>query len=143
MRLLSKSKLMAFRQCPKRLWLEVHHPELKQDSEAVQARFAVGDQVGEIARTTYDTKGNGRFIDIGELGYPTVFSATTEYMHDALPIFEAAFQCEGALALVDALLPTKKGRTSGWRMVEVKSSTSVKDVHRDDIAVQAYVAKSS
>jgi len=143
MRSLSKSKLMAFRQCSKRLWLEVHHPELKQDSDGVQARFAVGDQVGEIARTTYDTKGNGRFIDIGELGFPTVFSATTEYMHDALPIFEAAFQCEGALALVDALLPMKKGRTSGWRMVEVKSSTSVKDVHRDDIAVQAYVAKSS
>ena len=30
MRTLSKSKLLAFRQCPKRLWLEVHRPELRE-----------------------------------------------------------------------------------------------------------------
>ena len=29
MRTLSKSKLLAFRQCPKRLWLEVHQPQLR------------------------------------------------------------------------------------------------------------------
>jgi CRISPR/Cas system-associated exonuclease Cas4 (RecB family) len=143
MRPLSKSKIMAFRQCPKRLWLEVYHSDLKQDSSGVQARFAAGDQVGAIARTLYDPKGNGRLINIDELGFPAVFSATTECMQDTLPIFEAAFQCDGALALVDVLLPMKKGRASGWRMVEVKSSTSVKDVHRDDIAVQAYIAKAS
>jgi hypothetical protein len=39
MRALSKSKLMAFRQCPKRLWLEVHHPELREDSAATQKEF--------------------------------------------------------------------------------------------------------
>ena len=30
MRTLSKSKLLAFRQCPKRLWLEVHQPQLQR-----------------------------------------------------------------------------------------------------------------
>lgn len=42
MRTLSKSKLLAFRQCPRRLWLEVHRPELRSDSTATQASFAVG-----------------------------------------------------------------------------------------------------
>lgn len=34
MRTLSKSKLLAFRQCPKRLWLEIHAPQLREDSGA-------------------------------------------------------------------------------------------------------------
>ena len=50
MRNLSKSKLMAYRQCPKRLWLEIHHPELRADSAATEASFAIGHQVGDIAR---------------------------------------------------------------------------------------------
>lgn len=39
---LSKSKIIAFRQCPKRLWLEVHKPELREDSADAQARFQAG-----------------------------------------------------------------------------------------------------
>jgi hypothetical protein len=39
MRPLSKSKLMAFRQCPKRLWLEVHRPELREGPAATQKEF--------------------------------------------------------------------------------------------------------
>jgi len=58
MRTLSKSKLLAFRQCPKRLWLEVHHPELREDSAATQASFVVGHQVGAIAQKMYDIEGN-------------------------------------------------------------------------------------
>ena len=47
---LSKSKLIAFRQCPKRLWLEIHRPELKVWDEATERRFATGAQVGELAQ---------------------------------------------------------------------------------------------
>ena len=57
MRPLSKSKIIAFRQCPKRLWLEVHRPDLREDSSAAQAAFQVGYQVGEIARRIYDPEG--------------------------------------------------------------------------------------
>ncbi|MCY0854028.1 hypothetical protein [Cupriavidus sp. D39] len=56
MRALSKSKLMAFRQCPKRLWLEIHRPELREDSATTEASFQVGHQVGEIAQRLYDPK---------------------------------------------------------------------------------------
>ena len=50
MRNLSKSKIIAFRQCPKRLWLELHRPELRDDS-ASQIVFAIGNQVGDVAQT--------------------------------------------------------------------------------------------
>lgn len=50
MRLLSKSKLMEFRQCPKRLWLSIHRPELSEDSVCAQARFRVGFQRAERQR---------------------------------------------------------------------------------------------
>ena len=41
-KILSKSKLLAFRQCPKRLWLEVHRPDLREDSSATESSFDVG-----------------------------------------------------------------------------------------------------
>lgn len=59
MRNLSKSKLIAFRQCPKRLWLEVHRPELREDSAATQASFNVGNTVGDVAHQIYDPAGKG------------------------------------------------------------------------------------
>ena len=50
MRTLSKTKLLAYRQCPKRLWLEIHKPELREDSTATQVNFSVGNRVGDLAR---------------------------------------------------------------------------------------------
>jgi len=55
--------------------------------------------------------------------------------HPDRPIFEATFQHDGVLVRADLLLPTP----SGYRMVEVKSSTSVKPYHVDDCAIQSWV----
>ena len=143
MRTLSKSKLLAFRQCPKRLWLEVYSPELREDSSATQASFTVGHQVGDIARKLYDPKSKGALIDPQSEGFEAAFERTQELLQTAQPIFEAGFRAEGALAFADVMQPVKKGGKLGWRMVEVKSSTSVKDYHLDDAAVQAFLARSS
>jgi hypothetical protein len=143
MRALSKSKLLAYRQCSKRLWLEVHRPKLREDSAATQASFNVGHQVGDIARQLYDPRGKGVLIDPQADGFDAAFSRTQELLTSAQPIFEAGFRSEGALALADVMLPVRKGGKLAWRMIEVKSSTSVKDYHRDDAAVQSFVARSS
>ncbi len=143
MRTLSKSKLLAYRQCPKRLWLEVHRPKLREDSAATQASFAVGHQVGDIARRLYDPRGKGVLIDPQVDGFDAAFARTQELLTSVQPIFEAGFRAGGALALADVMLPVRKGGKLAWRMVEVKSSTSVKDYHRDDAAVQSFVAHSS
>lgn len=143
LRNLSKSKLLAYRQCPKRLWLEIHKPELREDSAATQASFSIGHQVGDIARRLYDPDGKGQLIDPQSEGFAAAFTRTTELLATAQPIFEAGFCSSGALAFADVMLPIKKGRKLAWRMVEVKSSTSVKDYYRDDAAIQAFLARSS
>lgn len=138
MRVLSKSKLVALRQCPKRLWLEIHQPSACEDSGATVATRAAGHQVGDIARQIYDPQQQGTLIDPQAEGFDAAFARTQALLPSAQPIFEAGFRAEGALAFADVLLPTRR---NGWRMVEVKSSTTVKDYHRDDAAVQSFLAR--
>ena len=143
MRTLSKSRLLAFRQCPKRLWLEIHRPELRDDSAAAQSAFAVGNRVGEIARSIYDPRGKGVLVDRDADGIEAALARSLSLLESNQPIFELGFQVEGALAFADVMLPEKKGGRRVWRMVEVKSSTQVKDYHRDDIAIQAFIARAA
>ena len=140
MRNFSKSKLMALRQCEKRLWLEVHRQDLREDSEQAEYRFQVGHQVGDMARALFDPDGKGALIDIDQDGFAAAFARSAELLKQRQPIFEAGFSGGGALAFADVMLPTEFPAELAWRMIEVKSSTSVKEYHRDDIAVQAYVA---
>lgn len=143
MRKLSKSKIMAYRQCERRLWLEVHRPSLREDSAATLAAFANGYSVGDVARQIYDQDEEGVLIDIDELGFNEAFAATRRHLAGQLPIFEAGFSMPGALAFADVLLPTGTASKPSWRMVEVKSSTSLKAIYQDDAAVQAYIARHS
>jgi len=140
MRNLSKSKILAFRQCPKRLWLEIHKPELRDDTGSEMA-FQIGHQVGDIARTIYDPAGRGVLIDIDALGHGEALARSAVLLRDGLtPVFEAGMAAGGALAYADVMLPDLKDGTLAWKMIEVKSSTGVKDYHRDDIAVQSHIA---
>lgn len=137
---LSKSKLMAFRQCPRRLWLEVHRPDLAEFSDGAEARFTVGDKVGALARKLFDPDGRGTLIDPRREGYPAAIQRTQELLSGSAPIFEATFVANGGLALADVMLPVAKGSPAGWRMIEVKSSTEVKPHQLEDVAIQTYIA---
>ena len=53
-------------------------------------------------------------------------------------LFEAAFEHEGVLVRADVIERLPEG---GWRLVEVKSSTRLKDVFVLDAAVQLWVLK--
>ncbi len=143
MRMLSKSKLLAFCQCPKRLWLEIHQPKVREDSVATQASFDTGNLVGDIARQLYDPKGKGQLIDVQAEGFAAALARSTELLASGQPIFEAGFSGGGALAFADVMLPARKGGQRVWKMIEVKSSTSVKDYHRDDAAIQAFIARAA
>ena len=142
MAILSKSRLMAFRQCPKRLWLEVHQPHLRDDSSATEANFATGNEVGAIARSVYDADGTGAFLDIQGLTLNGLMEATRGLLNERRRIFEAGFtigdMARGERVITDILEPDSDGRS--WHMVEVKSSASVKDYHLEDAAIQYYVA---
>lgn len=141
MSVLSKSKLLAYRQCPRRLWLEVNRSNLCADSSATAARFRDGHRVGELARQIYDPKNKGALIDIETLGTQGALAQTQQLLTQRRPIFEAGFQAGGARAFTDALLPVRKGNRRLWRIVEVKSSTSIKEYQRDDVAIQFWIAQ--
>jgi hypothetical protein len=143
MKNLSKSKLMAYRQCPKRLWLEIHMPERRADSPATRASYDVGNQVGRIAQQLYDPYGAGEVLDNQRDGYDFVLKRTLELLNVPKPIFEAGFSAAGVIAFADVLLPVQGKSGDAWRMIEVKSSGSVKDYHRDDAAIQAFAARSA
>ena len=143
MRTFSKSKLLALRQCPKRLWLEVHRPDLREYSQETDSRVQAGFQVGEIARRIYDQDRQGVLIDVQADGFDRVFERTAELLHTRQPIFEARFSAGGALTFADILLPEQTGAELVWHMIEVKSSTSVKNYHYDDLAIQAFAVKAA
>lgn len=138
---LSKSKILSLRQCEKKLWLEVHHKELATESAAARKNFAIGDQVGAVSRQIYDPTGTGTLIDPFATGFTAAFALTETLLAHRQPIFEAAFSMAGGLVLADVLLPGNAN--DAWRMIEIKSSTAVKDYHLDDVAIQYYVATKS
>lgn len=140
---LSKSKIIAYRQCPKRLWLEIHQPELRDDS-ASEMVFQIGHQVGEIAQRIYDPENTGVVIDIQALGHKEALAQSAVLLAEGKSkVFEAGITIKGALAYADVMLPDHSDGTLRWKMIEVKSSTSMKDYYRDDIAVQAYIASAA
>jgi hypothetical protein len=143
MRPLSKSKILAFRQCAKRLWLELYRPELREEPPDTEDRFGTGHQVGDIAKKLFDPNGEGILVDSKHDGIQSALDKTAKLLASRRPIFEAGFSAKGALAFADIMLPAGNAGKDGWHMIEVKSSTSVKDFYHDDIAVQSFVARAS
>ena len=64
---LSKSRIMAGLQCPRRLWLIACRPELAVWTAEARRRLAIGHSLGEAARGLYP---DGELIDEGG-GGPT------------------------------------------------------------------------
>jgi predicted RecB family nuclease len=134
---LSKSRVMAGLQCHKLLWWMVHEPtapELQPDDQ-LQAVMDRGTRVGEIARGYIP---GGILIDLPHNAYAERVTRTNQALQNGAPaIYEASFQAGSVFVAVDIL----KRDDAGFRVIEVKSSTSVKDHHIPDVAVQAYVLR--
>jgi hypothetical protein len=143
LRILSKSNLTAFRQCPKRLWLEVYRRNDVANAPDAKRRMAEGDKIGEIARVLSNPNGDGRLIDIKAQGVDEAIRTTADILPDRQPIFEAGFEAKGARCFVDILLPSGTELEPNWRMVEVKSSAKLKPYQIEDASIQAYIATAS
>jgi hypothetical protein len=137
---LSKSRLIAWRQCPRRLWLEVNAPSLRQVDEASTAQMLQGDQVGQVARQLYTGENKTVLIDARRDGYEAAQQQTQDALSRGQTVFEARLGSADLLAFSDVLLPQGSRSKRRWKMVEVKSSTQVKAYHLDDTAIQATAA---
>src|SRR5277367_4976734 len=122
---ISKSKFVAGCQCLKRLYWQVHAPELAvQPGAADQAIMEQGREVGLLARQLFP----GGVEVRSDGGLDQAIRATQELVtnREVPAIFEGVFEHDGVLVRVDVLHRRGDGR---WRLVEVKSSTSVKGEH--------------
>ena len=132
--LISKSKFLWGRQCPKLLWTAYNAQDLIPAPDAsLQAVFDQGHQVGALAKNLY-TDGLEIKQDAGD--FQAVLDASRQAVAARRPLFEAAFQFNGAYARADILNPVGK---NGWELIEVKSTTELKDAHLPDLALQHYV----
>ena len=136
---ISKSRFIAGCQCLKRLYWQVHEPELitKPDA-ATEAIIQQGHEVGMLARRLFPGG-----VEVGnDCGLSEAIRATRELVAnpDVRAIFEGVFEHQNVLVKVDILHRRRDGR---WRLIEVKSTTAVKEQHEDDIGIQYRVLRRS
>ena len=131
---LTKSKYCRGFQCPKMLWMDFHMPEerVKAANEAVLAN---GNLVGELARQYFGA------YELVPFDYMKVMAAKTAELLAAgvENIAEAAFLVDGLYCAVDIL--HRDG--DGYDIVEVKSSTKVSEIYKEDMTFQYHVLRSA
>jgi CRISPR/Cas system-associated exonuclease Cas4 (RecB family) len=138
--LLSKSRFTAGLQCHKRLYLECYSRELADEvTEQQQAIFDSGTDVGALARDLYP---GGVLISEDHFDHEGAVVSTRAALSLAtvLPLYEAAFLCDGVRMRADILVPVGDGQ---FDLVEVKSTSKVKDEHLFDAGIQLYVLHGS
>src|SRR5947207_7517485 len=136
---ISKSKFVAGVQCLKRLYLQVHEPELAAEPGASsKGVIEQGREVGLLARDLFP---GGVEVD-GSRGLEQAIRTTRELTANrALPaIFQGAFEHGDVVLRTDILQRRRDGR---WRLIEVKSTADLKDHHLDDVAIQSRVVSRS
>ncbi|HKT33275.1 MAG TPA: DUF2779 domain-containing protein [Nitrospira sp.] len=138
---LSKSKFLSGLQCHKRLYLELTQPELAEPPDlSTQAILAMGREIGVLAHRRFP---GGVLVPPSLRPRDAAVAETAKLLQDpGVPaIFEGAFEYEGVVVRVDILerVARAENHRSAWRLIEVKSSARVKDVHLDDLAIQRHV----
>ena len=134
--LLSKSSFVSGMQCQKRLYLECYYRELADKvSESQQATFDNGTRVGQLARQLYH---GGLLVEADHFHFEQALSITKPALtNKAIPaIFEAAFRWDDLRVRTDILVRVENDELD---LIEVKSSTQVKEEHIPDAAIQYYV----
>ena len=136
MNTISKSQYLKGLQCPKALWLYRHREDLAPEiSEGRQFIFDTGHEVGVLARQYF-----GEGIEITEPYYKInqAVRSTEEAVKAGKDLIFEASACSqtGAYSRIDIF--KKVDGSDTWDLIEVKSSTGVKDYHIDDMALQRH-----
>lgn len=136
---LSKSTFIRGFQCHKSLYLYQNEKRLRNPvSEQQQAIFDQGTNVGVLAQDLFPGG-----VDCSPENFwnsqESVIKTKAAIDAGHTIIYEAAFQYDGVLALLDILVKDQ----DGWKAYEVKSSTSVSEIYELDASIQSYVIRNS
>jgi len=111
----------------------VHKPDLSVISEATKTVFAIGTDVGILARDYFP---GGELAVTGDRPDSGSVARTRELINQGVKIiYEATFVYDNTLVAVD-ILTREDGH---WKLYECKATTHVKPEHVIDVAVQYYV----
>jgi len=128
---LTKTKIKSGLRCSKKLWYDINDP-IKVNSFSL----AIGSRFGEHIKSHY---GDG-FDLSGSSGFD-VEALTLKAMSDPNinVIYEGAFVFSETQIRADVLIRDGKS----WKLIEVKSSTSLKSEHIKDATIQTHVITNS
>jgi hypothetical protein len=136
---ISKSKFVAGCQCLKRLYLQVHEPELAAEPDAAaEAIIEQGREVGLLARQLFP--GGVEIPSDGRLDEAIRATRELRANREVPAVFEGAFEHQNVFVRVDIL---QRRQDQRWRLIEVKSTTDVKDHNLEDVAIQHRVVTRS
>ena len=131
---ISKSRFLQGLQCPKLIWSAYNANHLFPEvDDGLQAVFDQGHEVGSLAKKMFP---DGVEVDVDPTDFEGAIELTRKLLPSRRPIFEATASSSGGYARADILNPVGKNE---WDLVEVKSTTSLKDVHIPDVAFQVWV----
>ena len=128
---LSKSSYCDCLQCEKIYWMKKHKKQ-EASAEANDSALSRGKVVGEFAKGLFKNH-----VDVAADEDINLRVQKTENLLKDTPnvITEASFIFNNNFCSVDIL----KNDEDGVEIYEVKSSTKIKDIYRDDVAYQYYV----
>lgn len=112
---------------------QVHRPELaaEPDGSAASAIIEQGREVGFLARELFPGG-----VEICSAGLDHAVRTTLVENSEVPAIFEGVIEGDGILVRADVLQRRKENH---WRLVEVKSTSDLRDQHVEDVAIQSYV----
>lgn len=134
----TKTDFMRGMQCPRMLWLDKHHPELKVIPPDTQKRLDKGNEFGDKAMGMF-----GPFVEMTEYlpnscipDKKKMVQKTKRHIELGTEnICEASFNYNGNFCAVDILHKTD----TGYEMYEVKNVSEVSAQHKDDASFQRYI----
>ncbi len=134
---LSKSRFIYGMQCHKQLWWRVHEPDAQELEPDIsrQAIFDQGERVGVLAREYVP---GGVLIDRPYDDYEGRLADTQAAIDAGVQvIYEASLVADSVFVAVDILVR----EPLGWRVIEVKSATKLKEQYLSDVAVQVHTVR--
>lgn len=130
-KLLTKTRYLNGLQCPKYLWISLHEPgRIPEPDAGTLYRFDQGRLVGQLAQKLFP---GGVEIPVDDFG--NNMRQTIKLLNERKPLFEAGIRSRNLYCRVDIFRPAG---SDSWDIIEVKSSTGIKEVDLHDVSFQRF-----